>query len=150
MKNASVVFYTFILYFYISLYCCRISIEKSKKSSQSKGNQGQANAPAKDSSSSSKQPTQENSTKGGRDDLVERIKRAKDHYQVLGIDRSASDDDVKKAYRKLALKLHPDKNKTPGAEEAFKNVSKAFTVLSDPNKRESYDRYENERWLLLV
>lgn len=67
-----------------------------------------------------------------------------DYYEVLGVSRSASDADVKKAYRKLALKLHPDKCKAAGAEEAFKSVSKAFACLSDADKRAAYDRYGTE------
>eukprot|EP00128_Syssomonas_multiformis_P017717 Colp12_sorted_trinity150504_noHs@29728 len=77
-------------------------------------------------------------------EFVQRVKKAKNHYAVLGIEKSASDDDIKKAYRKLALKLHPDKNSAPGADEAFKAVSKAFAVLSDPTKRKEYDTYGEE------
>lgn len=65
----------------------------------------------------------------------------KDYYNVLGISRDASDDDIKKAYRKMALKYHPDKNKTKEAEEKFKDVSEAYEVLSDKKKKEIYDKY---------
>ncbi|ABO93948.1 predicted protein, partial [Ostreococcus lucimarinus CCE9901] len=67
-----------------------------------------------------------------------------DYYRVLGIERGASDADIKKAYRKLALKLHPDKCQAAGAEEVFKTVSKAFACLSDPNKRAAFDRYGSD------
>lgn len=68
----------------------------------------------------------------------------KDYYKILGIAKGASDDDIKKAYRKQALKWHPDKNKTPNAEEKFKEVAEAYEVLSDPKKREIYDQYGEE------
>lgn len=55
----------------------------------------------------------------------------KDYYAILGVSRKATDDEIKKAYRKLALKYHPDKNKSPGAEEKFKEVAEAYEVLSD-------------------
>ena len=63
----------------------------------------------------------------------------KDYYKVLGLEKSATDNDIKKAYRKLALKYHPDKNKSPGAEEKFKEIAEAYEVLSDPKKRNIYD-----------
>jgi len=63
----------------------------------------------------------------------------KDFYKVLGISKTATIDDIKKAYKKLALKYHPDKNKSAGAEERFKEVAEAYEVLSDPTKRQKYD-----------
>lgn len=63
----------------------------------------------------------------------------KDYYKILGISKGASDDEIKKSYRKLALKYHPDKNKAAGAEERFKEVAEAYEVLSDKKKREIYD-----------
>lgn len=65
----------------------------------------------------------------------------KDYYKTLGIPKGSTDEDIKKAYRKLALKFHPDKNKSPGAEEKFKEVAEAYEVLSDKKKRELYDKY---------
>ena len=63
----------------------------------------------------------------------------KDYYATLGVDRSASQDDIKKAYRKLARKYHPDVSKEPDAEERFKEVSEAYEALHDPEKRAAYD-----------
>lgn len=65
----------------------------------------------------------------------------KDYYKILGISKNASDDDIKKAYRRMALKYHPDKNKSQGAEEIFKEAAEAYEVLSDKKKREIYDKY---------
>jgi len=67
---------------------------------------------------------------------------AEDYYQVLGVDKKASADDIKKAYRKLALKWHPDKNpNNKAAEEKFKKISEAYAVLSDAEKRQNYDQF---------
>lgn len=64
-----------------------------------------------------------------------------DYYEVLGVTKSASADDVKKAYRKLALQYHPDRNKTKEGEAKFKEVTKAYEVLSDAQKRQTYDQF---------
>uniref|UniRef100_A0A672HIK9 DnaJ heat shock protein family (Hsp40) member B1b n=1 Tax=Salarias fasciatus TaxID=181472 RepID=A0A672HIK9_SALFA len=64
----------------------------------------------------------------------------KDYYDILGIKKGASEDDIKKAYRKQALRYHPDKNKSPGAEDKFKEIAEAYDVLSDPKKKDIYDR----------
>ncbi|KAK4405555.1 Chaperone protein dnaJ 49 [Sesamum angolense] len=72
--------------------------------------------------------------------LVRQIKTKKDYYAILGVEKSCSVEEIRKAYRKLSLKVHPDKNKAPGAEEAFKKVSKAFKCLSDDDSRRQYDQ----------
>ena len=66
----------------------------------------------------------------------------RDYYEVLGLQKGASEEEIKKAFRKMAMKYHPDKN--PGnkeAEEKFKEVNEAYSVLSDPDKKSKYDRF---------
>ncbi len=65
----------------------------------------------------------------------------RDYYEVLGVSKSASQSELKKAYRSLAKKYHPDVNKDPGAEEKFKEINEAYEVLSDENKRATYDQF---------
>jgi molecular chaperone DnaJ len=65
----------------------------------------------------------------------------KDYYDVLGVAREASEKDIKSAYRKLAMKYHPDQSKASDAEERFKEISEAYAVLSDPEKRRQYDQF---------
>src|SRR5512136_1227334 len=65
----------------------------------------------------------------------------RDYYEVLGLKRDATEEEIKKAYRKLAFKYHPDRNKDKEAEGRFKEINEAYEVLSDSQKRASYDRY---------
>ncbi len=65
----------------------------------------------------------------------------RDYYEVLGVPKGAGVDEVKKAYRKLAMEYHPDRNKAPDAEEKFKEISEAYAVLSDDQKRQKYDQF---------
>ncbi len=70
----------------------------------------------------------------------------KDYYDVLGVPRNASTDEIKRAYRELALKFHPDRNKSKEAEPRFKEINEAYAVLSDPDKRQQYDMYGSEEF----
>ncbi len=65
----------------------------------------------------------------------------RDYYEILGVDKKSSADDIKAAYRKLAMQYHPDRNKAPDAEEKFKEISEAYAVLSDQSKRQQYDQF---------
>ncbi|MBN3313195.1 DJB14 protein, partial [Atractosteus spatula] len=103
-----------------------------------------------DSTNGGSKPEKESSNAAGSGEMaktytkeqlegVQRIKKCKDYYEVLGISKEANEDELKKAYRKLALKFHPDKNHAPGATEAFKKIGNAYAVLSNPDKRKQYD-----------
>ena len=71
-------------------------------------------------------------------------KMNKDYFKILNVAKKCSDDDIKKAYKKLALKYHPDKNKDPKAEEKFKEVVEAYEFLSDPIRKEIFQRFYQE------
>lgn len=68
----------------------------------------------------------------------------RDYYEVLGVAKDSSKDQIKSAYRKLAMQYHPDRNKSPGAEDRFKEISEAYAILSDDAKRAQYDRFGHE------
>jgi len=68
----------------------------------------------------------------------------KDYYKVLGVSKNATADEIKKAYRKLALEYHPDRNKTKEAEKKFKEVTQAYEILSDPQKKQAYDQFGHQ------
>jgi DnaJ homolog subfamily B member 12 len=114
------------------------SSKPSSHAQPSSGSSSPATAAGATGSSRSFTPEQESGAKK----ILELSKKG--HYEVLGVSRQASDDEIKKAYRKLALKFHPDKNSAPSAEGAFKSISGAFDCLSDKKKREMYDQYGHD------
>ena len=70
------------------------------------------------------------------------------HYNTLGIAPNATEDEIKKIYRSLAMRFHPDRNPAPGAEARFKSITKAYEILSDPVKREEYNQSVNHRIII--
>ena len=64
-----------------------------------------------------------------------------DYYEVLGVSRQDSEEEIRRAFRRKAMEFHPDRNKDPGAEEKFKEVNEAYQVLTDAKKRAQYDRF---------
>jgi len=75
---------------------------------------------------------------------VRQILNKKDFYDILGVKKDAQEAEIKKVYKKLALKFHPDKNQEPGADEAFKKIAQAYDCLTNPEKRRKYDEFGNE------
>eukprot|EP01029_Cantina_marsupialis_P009778 TRINITY_DN22614_c0_g1_i1.p1 TRINITY_DN22614_c0_g1~~TRINITY_DN22614_c0_g1_i1.p1 ORF type:complete len:369 (+),score=108.60 TRINITY_DN22614_c0_g1_i1:148-1254(+) len=96
------------------------------------------------SRSSTPQPTRRSNVPHPKQAQVDRILRSKDFYEILGVEKEADESELKKAYRKLALKMHPDKLNHPKAEDVFKKISESYAVLSDPEKRQNYDRFGSE------
>lgn len=70
--------------------------------------------------------------------------RCKNFYEILGVTKEATDSEIKKSYKRLALQFHPDKNHAPGAAEAFKHIGNAAATLTDAEKRKQYDMFESE------
>jgi DnaJ family protein B protein 12 len=92
----------------------------------------------------SKSPAGDSESNNKHLEAVRRIKKCKDYYEILGVSKDATDSDIRKAYKKLALQIHPDKNKCPGAAEAFKAIGNAAAILTDPEKRKQYHMYGSE------
>lgn len=123
------------------------SAQSSPKSSSSGGPRKRANATNSTADSSSAAPSNDDTSKDYTTEQLElcrRIKRCKDYYEVLSVTKEATDTEIKKSYKKLALQLHPDKNRAPGAVEAFKTLGNAAGVLTDTEKRKNYDLYGAE------
>ncbi|XP_035179948.1 dnaJ homolog subfamily B member 14 isoform X1 [Oxyura jamaicensis] len=127
----------------------RVLLEAITKNGSTAGGGAYCRKPASSNDQSKPNSTKESnasaaseSGKGYTKDQMEgvySIKKCKNYYEVLGVSKDAGEEDLKKAYRKLALKFHPDKNHAPGATEAFKKIGNAYAVLSNPEKRKQYD-----------
>jgi DnaJ family protein B protein 12 len=117
--------------------------------SSSASSSSASSTPSSASASSARTGTDGRTYTPAQEKLVQQILKAKEggrgaHYRVLGIESNADENAIKKAYRKAALKLHPDKNSAPQADDAFKAVGLAYATLSDSQKRTIYDRYGEE------
>jgi DnaJ-class molecular chaperone len=79
-----------------------------------------------------------------KDEQCKKIIEKKDYYDILGLDKKATEDEIRKSYKKMAIKFHPDKNNSKHAADAFKKVSHAFSVLSNKEKKQNYDMFGSE------
>jgi DnaJ family protein B protein 12 len=136
----------------------RVQQSQNASSTSSSAPRTQPTAQPPHRASSTASATSSSSAKTGRDGraytedqvaICSQVLRAKEggrgaHYRVLGISPSSDESQIKKGYRKLSLKVHPDKNSAPHSDEAFKAVGLAYATLSDPQKRTIYDRYGEE------
>ncbi|KAM4526770.1 dnaJ homolog subfamily B member 12b [Fundulus diaphanus] len=104
----------------------------------------QRQTPSDDPKPEEKPPDTSKSYTTDQLEAVRRVKQCKDFYEILGVQKEFSEDELKRSYRKLALKFHPDKNHAPGATEAFKAIGNAYAVLSNANKRRQYDQWGEE------
>lgn len=123
--------------------------ENVNAGSSSGGGGGTSGKPSP-GSSSYPEPSNDEATTSSADytqeqiDAVKRIRKCKNYYEILGVSKTSTETELKKAYRKLALAFHPDKNNAPGASEAFKAIGNAYAVLSNTEKKRQYDLYGDE------
>ena len=109
------------------------------------GSSSQTAPPRKQSNATNREETKRSSKSSEDAKLCDDIMRKTDYYEIIGIPKTATEEEIKKAYKKLALKLHPDKNHAPQSTEAFKKVTQAFACLTDKNKRKVYDEHGTEQ-----
>ena len=114
------------------------SLDQIKRNAAASANVKRQETQAKKSAPPPEEPRKQFTA--DEDSFAREIIRCKDYYKMLGIDRNADDSTLKKAYRKKALKVHPDKNNSPQASEAFKKINAAMACLSDPQKRRQYNQ----------
>lgn len=118
------------------------SSSASRSSNEERGNGATASRQEQQQASSSSSGDGQSFTQEQVDDC-KKILRIKDFYEILGVQKTADDNEIKKAYRKLALKFHPDKNHAPQAKEAFMKVGQAYDCLTNKDKRSFYDQTGN-------
>lgn len=117
---------------------------KKAKSTSAGENGGEGENSYRKSGSGVKEESKSSGGSGNDESECLKIINKKDFYSVLSLPKTASAEEIKRAYKKLAVKFHPDKNKAKSAEEAFKKISEAYQCLSDPEKKQFYDKYGDE------
>ncbi|XP_034050441.1 dnaJ homolog subfamily B member 12b [Thalassophryne amazonica] len=105
----------------------------------------QRQTPSEDLRTEEKSPDVTKTYTADQLEAVRSIKECKDFYEILGVGKDVCEDELKRSYKKLALKFHPDKNHAPGATEAFKAIGNAYAVLSNASRRRQYDQRGDER-----
>ncbi|XP_078382889.1 dnaJ homolog subfamily B member 14-like [Oculina patagonica] len=120
------------------------TLSKNGMSAGSKHKEGEENLRHRSANGDASKKAVEKDYTPEQVEAVKNIKKCKDYYEILGVSKEATEAELKKSYKKLALQFHPDKNRAPGAAEAFKAIGNAFAVLSDPEKRRRYDQFGDE------
>jgi DnaJ family protein B protein 12 len=129
-------------------------VDEIKNPKPSSGNTGNSDSNTHQSAKFARSKSSDYATPGGssstpksdpiKSQEIRQVLNKKDFYDILGVTKDAKEDEIKKVYRKLALKFHPDKNQEPGADEAFKKIAQAYDCLTNPEKRRKYDEFGNE------
>ena len=118
---------------------CKNNLKKKNSSNSTFNSQNSSNETNNNNFSSSEKDLPKND-----DEMCNNLLKIKDYYEILKISKSATQEEIKRAYKKQAIKFHPDKNKSKKAEECFKKISEAYQVLSNEEKRKFYDKYGTE------
>ncbi|KAA0192506.1 putative chaperone protein dnaj [Fasciolopsis buskii] len=132
------------LYPSVSVQGLESLLRTSRSPSRERFTQKEEDVPLPNETPKSSNPSSQPTFTKSQADAVRRVLACKDYYEILGVSRESSEDQIRRAYKVLALKFHPDKNRAPGATEAFKKIGTALNVLTDAEKRRRYDQFGTE------
>jgi len=120
------------------------SNEGNSNSHQQQPHHGRSKSSEETGTAGSSGSSRPNASSSQKSQEIKKIINTKDFYEILGVSKTSTEDEIKKNYKKLALKFHPDKNNEPGADEAFKKIAQAYDCLTNVEKRRKYDEFGNE------